>query len=125
MNPTPSIIADHPARRAPAGSFLPNCCPTRTAAAELIPSGTMNASAAQFNAISCPDNGTGPSLAITAVAPENAPISRRICVAAGAPSLSRAHMRRKSIRISRAHLDADRLRRDSTQISVTISTPAM
>ena len=40
------------ARRAPAGSLRPRFCPTRTAAAELMPSGTMKESAAQFSAIS-------------------------------------------------------------------------
>ena len=50
----------------------------------------MNVKAAQFSAISCPDNGTGPSFAHNAVAAENAPISNKICVAAGVPSLSSA-----------------------------------
>src|ERR1700690_2106036 len=88
MNPTPRRIADHPARRAPSGSLLPICCPTRTAAAELTPSGTINVSEAQFKAISCPAKATGPSLAHNAVAAEKAPISQRIWVAAGAPNFS-------------------------------------
>ena len=60
MNAAPSMIADHPARRAPAGSFLPNCCPTRTAAAELIPNGTMNVErgAIQCNLVTGQRDGT-------------------------------------------------------------------
>ena len=125
MNDAPSVMADHPARRAPAASFRPNCCPTRTAAAELIPSGTMNVSAAQFKAISWPESGTAPSFAISAVAALNAPISQRIWVAAGAPSLSSAHMRCRSIRIVPAGLVKALLRFHSTHNSVTASTPAM
>jgi len=52
MKPAPRIIADHPARRAASESPRPISCPTRTAAAELIPSGTMKVSEAQLSAIS-------------------------------------------------------------------------
>jgi hypothetical protein len=50
MNVVPSSIAVHPARLAACGSFRPNACPTRTAAAALIPSGTMYVKLTVFNA---------------------------------------------------------------------------
>ena len=51
MNATPQASALHPARPAAAGSPCPIRCPTRTAAAELIPNGTMNVRLAMFRAI--------------------------------------------------------------------------
>jgi hypothetical protein len=57
----------------------------------------MKVKAAQFNAISCPDNGTAPNLPQIAVAPEKAPISTRICPPAGAPSFSNAQILARSI----------------------------
>ena len=51
MNPTPMAMAVHPALAAPCGSRRPTAWPTRTAAAEATPNGTMNVTDARFNAI--------------------------------------------------------------------------
>ena len=51
MNPTPIMIAVQPAALALRGSPRPSACPTRTAAADETPNGTMNVNAAMFSAI--------------------------------------------------------------------------
>ena len=100
MKPAPKTIATIRPGGLLQGSPRPISCPTRTAAAELIPSGTINVSEAQLNAISCPDKAMGPSRAHIAVATVKAPISKRICVAAGMPS------RNSSIILLKSRLDA-------------------
>src|SRR4051812_2897993 len=86
----------------------------------------MKVNAAQFNAISCPDKGTAPNFPQIAVAPENAPISTRICPPAGAPSFSNAQILERST--FNAGSDCEGLvdpRFDSTHTNVIARTSIM
>src|SRR6185503_627250 len=85
--PRPSAV--HPASRARRLSRAPTACPTRTAPAEAVPSGTMKTQLTMFSAIWCEADETASSRAARAVASANTPTSRVICEAAGAPSATR------------------------------------
>ena len=96
MNRPPSSSAAQPAAATPARSLRPTACPTRTAAAELIPSGTMNVVEITWTAIPCAASDTSSSFAaITVTMPKTAP-SNAICPAAGHPSAISRRMRARS-----------------------------
>src|ERR1022692_4128255 len=88
MNATPQASALHPARPAAAGSRCPIKCPTRTAAAELMPNGTMKVRLARLRAIWWPASEAGSSRAIKAVANPKTPSSNTTCLTTGMPSFS-------------------------------------
>ena len=90
INATPQASALHPARPAAAGSPCPIRCPTRTAAAELMPSGTMKVRLAIFRAIWWPASEAGSSRADQRGGqPRRRRLSSTTCMAAGIPSCSR------------------------------------
>ena len=96
MNATPRPIAIHPARLARAGFPAPIACPTATAAAAEIPSGTINVYAAQLNAISCVASATGSRCAAMIVTAPNAATSSTTWNAAGTPRFSNTRTRVQS-----------------------------
>src|ERR1035437_1491289 len=92
MNPAPSSRAVQPETAMPGGSFRPTAWPTRTAAAELMPSGTMKVMEMTLTAIECAARETSSKrAAMTVTAPKTAP-STKICMAEGKPRASRRRM---------------------------------
>ena len=75
MKPRPQATAAAAERRRASGSPRPRAWPTRTAAAEEMPSGTMKVSAARFNATWCEAIAVAPSHPISRAMAEKAPIS--------------------------------------------------
>ncbi len=76
MKPSPQASAALASRRAPSMSPRPIARPTRTAAAALMPNGTMYVSDARLMVISCPASGTVPSIPMRARAPPKATTSK-------------------------------------------------
>src|SRR5450759_2352620 len=92
MNPAPSSSAVQPETAMPGGDFRPTACPTLTAAAELMPSGTMKVMEMTLTAMLCAASETSSKrAAITVTTPKTAP-STRICMAEGNPRATSLRM---------------------------------
>ena len=77
MKSTPSPSAVAPERMAASRSRPPTAWPTRTAAADDMPRGTMNVRLARFRTIWCAASEMASSLPASAVAAENTPTLKR------------------------------------------------
>jgi hypothetical protein len=88
MNPTPQRYAARIAALARASSPAPIACPTRTAAADATPSGTMKVSAAKVIAIWCAAISIVPNTPMSKPIAPNAPASSSCCAPIGSPMRS-------------------------------------
>ena len=89
MNATPHASAARAARRAPGMSPRPTACPTSTAAAAEIPSGTMNVSEARLIATWCAAIGMVPRRPINSATVPNTPYSITFWSPIGIPAVMR------------------------------------